>query len=41
MIGIVVGHRLATLYELQTCYGIQDAHDLLEIVAIDSANEGG
>ena len=39
IIGIVVGRRLATLLELQTVYGIQDAHDLLEIIAVDAAND--
>jgi hypothetical protein len=31
---------LATLAELQTIYGEEDAHNLLEIIAVDSANEG-
>jgi hypothetical protein len=26
------------LQELQTVYGIQDAHDLLEIIAVDAEN---
>ena len=39
IIGVIVGRRLATLHELQTIYGEQDAHDLLEIIAVDSANE--
>jgi hypothetical protein len=30
---------LATLLELQTVYGIEDAHNLLEVIAIDAANE--
>ncbi len=39
VIGVVVGRRLATLLELQTVYGIEDAHNLLEICAVDAANE--
>ena len=39
IIGIIVSRRLATLYELQTIYGEEDAHNLLEIIAVDSANE--
>jgi hypothetical protein len=36
---VVVGRRLATLHELQTVYGTEDAYNLLEIAAVDSANE--
>jgi hypothetical protein len=39
IIGIIVSRRLATLYELQTIYGIEDAHDLLEVIAVDAENE--
>jgi hypothetical protein len=39
IIGIIVGRRLATLHELQTIYGEEDAHNLLEIIAIDAAND--
>jgi len=39
IIGVIVGRRLATLHELQTIYGEEDAHNLLEIIAVDSANE--
>lgn len=37
--GVIVGSRLATLHELQTIYGIEDAWDLLEIIMIDRHNE--
>jgi hypothetical protein len=30
--------KLATLIELQTVYGIKDAHDLLEIHLVDAHN---
>jgi hypothetical protein len=30
---------LATLHELDTVYGIEDAYNLLEIIAVDNANE--
>jgi hypothetical protein len=39
IIGVIVGRRLATLNELQTIYGEEDAHNLLEIIAVDSENE--
>lgn len=38
-IGTVVSHRLATLHELQTVYGMSDVLDFLEIIAIDACNE--
>jgi hypothetical protein len=34
-----VSSRLATLTELQTVYGVQDAYDLLEILSVDAHNE--
>lgn len=39
IIGWIVGSRHATLYELQTVYGVRDAYDLLEIIMVDNANE--
>lgn len=39
MIGTVVSRRLATLHELDTVYGTQDMHDLMEIVAVDNHNQ--
>ncbi|CAG9259668.1 Transcription elongation factor GreA [Burkholderia diffusa] len=38
-IGAVVSRRLATLHELQSVYGQDDLHDLLEIIVVDSYNE--
>lgn len=29
----------ATLHELDTVYGVQDLHDLIEIIAVDNLNE--
>lgn len=31
--------RLATLYELQTVYGVKAAYDLLELMTVDAVNE--
>ena len=31
--------RLATPYELQTVYGAEDLHNMLEIIVIDTYNE--
>ncbi len=31
---------MATLHELQTVYGEQDLHDLLEIIAVENFNQG-
>lgn len=38
-LGIIISRRLATLYELDTVYGVEDAYDLLEIISVDNANE--
>lgn len=39
MVGAIVSHRLATLYELQTIYSFSDALDLYEILAVNNYNE--
>lgn len=39
IIGTIVSRNLATLHELDTVYGTQDMHDMLEIVAVDSYNQ--
>jgi len=39
MIGAVVNSRLATLYELETVYGLEDLFNLYEIIIIKVANE--
>jgi len=36
---VLVSRKLATLYELQTIYGIIDAHDLFEVIRVDNYNE--
>ncbi len=38
MIGAAVSSGRATLHELDTVYGLQDLHDLLEIAAVDAHN---
>lgn len=39
IIGTLVSSRLATLHELQTVYGIEDAYRLLEVVGVDNHNK--
>jgi hypothetical protein len=39
LIGTLVSSRLATLHELQTVYGLEDAYDLLELLSVDGYNE--
>jgi hypothetical protein len=39
IIGALISANRATLAELQTVYGIEDAYDLLEILAVDNANQ--
>ena len=38
IISTLVSHRMATLHELDTVYGTQDAYDMLEILIVDSHN---
>ncbi|MDN7913678.1 transcription elongation factor GreA [Burkholderia cepacia] len=38
-IGAVLSRRFATLHELNTVYGQDDLHDLLEVIIVDSHNE--
>lgn len=35
----MISARLATLVELQTTLGVQDLYDLLEVIAVDRANQ--
>jgi len=39
VIGCLVSSKMATLSELQTVYGVQDAYNLLEILCVDAHNE--
>jgi hypothetical protein len=39
LIGALVSAKLATLHELQTVYGLEDAYNLLEILLVDRHNE--
>lgn len=39
LIAALVSSKIVTLHELQTVYGILDAHNLLEIVMVDRHNE--
>jgi len=39
LIGVIISRKLATLYELQTIYGIIDAQDLFEVIRVDNYNE--
>ena len=36
--GVIVGQKLATLYELQTVYNLEDALNLLEVVTVQNYN---
>lgn len=37
--GTLVSKGKATLHELDTVYGTQDAYDMLEIIAVDEHNQ--
>ena len=39
MLGVIITRQLATLYELQTIYSLDDAADLYEIAAVNNYNE--
>ena len=39
MVGAVISHKLATLYELQTIYSLEDVFDMVEIISVDSYNQ--
>ena len=39
MLGVIITRKLATLYELQTVYSLDDAADLYEIAAVNNYNE--
>ena len=36
---MICSRRLANLHELQTIYSLEDAYDMLEIIAVDNHNE--
>ena len=36
---MICSRKLATLQELQTIYSLEDAYDMLEIIAVDNHNE--
>jgi len=38
VIAVLISRRMATLHELDTVYGVKDAYDMLEIIAIDDNN---
>jgi hypothetical protein len=35
---MIVSSGLATLYELQSVYGVKDAFDLAEVIGVDAYN---
>ena len=37
--GVIISKRMATLNELQTVYGTEDAYNLYEIIAVNNYNE--
>lgn len=36
--GAVISMRMATMYELETVYGLEDAYNLVEIAVVDAHN---
>ncbi len=39
IIALLVGNKMASLHELSTVYGLEDAYDLIEILVVDSNNK--
>lgn len=39
LIGTLIAERVATLYELQTIYSLEDAMDMYEAIAVPKYNE--
>lgn len=39
VIGTLISARMATLYELQSVYSIEDAYNMLEVLSVDHHNE--
>ena len=39
LIGTIITHKLATLYELQTIYSYEDALDMYEVICVNNYNE--
>lgn len=39
MVGTLVSRGMATLHELDTIYGTQDMHDMMEIISVDNHNQ--
>ncbi len=38
-LAMVISHRMATMHELDTVYGVEDLYDMLEILVVDSYNK--
>jgi len=36
---VIVSAKMASLHELNTIYGVEDLHDMLEILSVDRINE--
>lgn len=39
LVGVLIANRVATLYELQTIYSLEDAMDMYEAIAVPKYNE--
>ena len=37
--GTLISYKFATFHELDTVYSVEDAYDMLEIIAVDAANK--
>jgi hypothetical protein len=39
LIGVLISNKMATLKELQTFYGAEDAYNMLELLAVENHNK--
>ncbi len=37
-IAVLLSNKCATLHELQTVYGLEDAYDMIEVLMVDAHN---
>jgi hypothetical protein len=36
---MALSHKMATLAEMQTVYGLEDVYDMLEVIMVDNYNQ--
>ena len=39
LVGVVISKKMATLFELQTIYSLDDLYDMYEVILVNNYNE--